>query len=73
MYVCRTSMIGVEIREEALMISFRRETPKVTFIDATPTGMYVCMYVCMYVWMNEWMYVCKYVFIFTYMYEFMYV
>jgi uncharacterized protein YodC (DUF2158 family) len=35
-------MMGVEIREEALMISFRRGTPKMTFTDATPTGMYVC-------------------------------
>ena len=30
------SMIGVEIKFEALMISFKRGTPKVTFIDATP-------------------------------------
>jgi hypothetical protein len=30
------SMIGVDIALEALMISFNRGTPSVTFIEATP-------------------------------------
>ena len=33
---CITSIMGVEMTLEALIISFKRGTPKVTFILATP-------------------------------------
>ena len=43
MYVC---MLYLKYRggNKGGGVSFRRGTPKMTFTNATPTGMYVCMY-----------------------------